>query len=146
MRRKIVIAVLLVPVLALAAALIYVTTADLSGYRDWVAEILTDELGRELVIGGEFHPDISMSPRLVATDIRLKNAEWAAETAMVHVDRFEVAVDLWSLISGPIVVHDLRIDGARIVLEDPGDGRAPNWAFGTFPPTSPRPTSPRGRS
>ena len=84
MRRKIVIAVIASPVLLLVAVLIYATTADLSGYRDWVAEILTDELGRELVIAGEFRPDISMSPRIVATDIRLKNAEWGAEPAMAQ--------------------------------------------------------------
>ena len=115
-------------VVVLAAALAYLNFADLSVYRGTAEKALSDMLGRELSIAGPFEPEFGLESRLVAGDIKLANPRWCSDPTMVHVDHFAITIDLWSLVSGPVVVHDLEVRGARVLLETDSDGRT-NWEF-----------------
>jgi len=129
-KRKLLIASLVVglPLLILTIALLYLNFADLSGWRDTVAGIISDSLGRELTIAGEFEPDIGLTTRLVAGSITLANADWSDDPYMVSADRLEIEIDLLSLLFGPITIHDVEITGARVLFELNADGRL-NWDF-----------------
>jgi uncharacterized protein involved in outer membrane biogenesis len=125
-RRRVLIVVVALPLLVILGALLYLRFADLSGYRGWVEEVLTDTLGRKVSIAGEFQPRISLSPSLLVEKITLANADGSVNPAMVQVDRLAIEIDLWSLISGPIRVHHLEIQGARVLLEIDSEGSS-NW-------------------
>jgi uncharacterized protein involved in outer membrane biogenesis len=129
-RKKLVlIAILLsLPLLLLTGVVLYVTLADLSGWRDTVAGILSDSLGREVQIAGEFAPDIGLTTRLTAGGITVANPDWSDDATMVSVRRLAFELDLLSLISGPITIHDVTIEGVRVLLETDAEGRA-NWEF-----------------
>ena len=47
---------------------------------------------------------------------------------MVRADHIDLTLSLWSLFSGPVRVRDVKIRGARVVLERNGNGQA-NWDF-----------------
>jgi uncharacterized protein involved in outer membrane biogenesis len=128
-RRKILIAIVAVPVLVLVAGLLYLWLGNLGWLRAPIEREVGEALGRELTIAGGFHVKALPSPRLVAEDITLSDPDWSDEPAMVHVDRLELAVGLWSLIHrSPLIVRDLQVDGTRVRLETDEEGRA-NWDF-----------------
>lgn len=128
-RRRVLFGAAAVPVMAIILALLYLNFADLSGWRDAVAGLASDAIGRELRINGEFHPEIGFTTRVVATDLTLANADWSAEPHMVSVDRLAGEIDLLSLLFGPITIRDVEIDGARVLFETNDEGRF-NWALG----------------
>jgi uncharacterized protein involved in outer membrane biogenesis len=123
-----------VPLLLLAIILLYLNFADLSGWRDTVAELASDAIGRELKINGEFQPEIGFTTRVVATDVTLANADWSDDPQMVSVDRLAGEIDLLSILFGPLTIGDAEINGARIVFEVDDDGRF-NWALGDGKPS-----------
>lgn len=116
-----------VGVLALIVlALSWLWTADLGVFKPQVEKFLTQELGREFRILGEFHVDLAGQTTVVAEDIRFANPDWAEPDDMVTVGRAEVRIDLWSLLDGPVLVELVDLDDASILLLNPGDV-APNW-------------------
>ena len=129
-KRKFLMIVVVVLVLLVTMALLYLNFADLSGWRDTVAGMVSDSLGRELVINGVFEPEIGLTMSVVAGDISLANANWGSEPIMVTVDRLAFEVELLSLVFGPVRIHSLEIDGADVLLEVAEDGRG-NWEFDT---------------
>ena len=133
-KKRLFIAIAIVPVLVIAGALLYINFADLSGWRDTVARIASDAIGRELRINGEFQPEIGFTTRVVATDVTLANAEWSSDPYMVAVDRLAGEIDLLSILFGPITIGDAEIDGARVLFETGADGRF-NWALGDGEPS-----------
>ncbi len=96
----------------------------------------SEALGREVRIAGPFGLSLSSRPTLVAEGLTLANARWGSEPVMIRVARVKVSVDLWSLLSPPVRVEDLEIDGVRILLEADADGRG-NWEFERRTPAGP---------
>ena len=129
-RKKLLILVGAAPLLLISAVLLYLNFADLSGWRDTVAGILSESMGRELTIDGVFEPDIGLTTSITIGDISLANAEWSSEPIMVRVDRLAFEVDLLSLVFGPMRIHSLELEGANVLLEVAEDGRG-NWEFDT---------------
>ena len=128
--RKLLIIAVAVPVLLVTIALLYLNFADLSGWRNAVARMASDAIGRELRINGEFQPEIGFTTHVVATDITLANPAWSDDPHMVSVDRLVGKVDLLSLVFGPITISDVEITGARVLFEFDTKGRF-NWVFET---------------
>ncbi len=127
---RIVAVVVGVPAVLLACLALYLRFADLSGWRDTVAEKVSRSLGRKITIAGEFKPEIGLATRLTAGEITLANPNWCDDRAMASVQRLVVELDLWSLVSGPLTIHEIEIEGVGVVLEKDADGRA-NWDFDT---------------
>ena len=96
--------------------------------RSTVERLATRALGRELKIAGPVKVSFSLTPRVTAADLRLANAPWGSEPWMVQVERATVVVDLFSLRSGPPLVHELEVETARLLLEENGVGGR-NWVF-----------------
>jgi len=129
-KRKLLIFIVAVPVLLVTIVLLYLNFADLSGWRDTVAGLASDAIGRELRINGEFEPEIGFTTRVVATNITLANPAWSDDPHMVSVDRLVGEIDLLSLLFGPITISDVEITGARVLFEVDTEGRF-NWVFET---------------
>jgi uncharacterized protein involved in outer membrane biogenesis len=132
-KKKLFIAIAMVPVLVITGFLLYLTFADLSRWRDTVARIASDAIGRELRIDGEIQPEIGFKARVVATDITLANADWSNDPRMVSVDRLAGEIDLLSIFFGPITIGDVEISGARVLFEVNANGRF-NCALGSGDP------------
>ena len=107
-------------------ALSWLWTADLGVFKPQLERIVTEELGREFAIDGEFHVDLAGQTTLIAEDLRYANPAWAEADDMVTVRRAELRIDLWSLFRGVLLIELLDIDDVSILLLNPGD-TAPNW-------------------
>lgn len=136
MRRRLRIALVALvglPVLVLLVLLLYLRFADLGAYHVTVERLVSEALGRRLTIAGRFEPRLGLRSTLVAEDLALANPGWCQAPAMIRVERLSFELDLWSLVSGPIRVRDVSIEGARVSLETGPDGRG-NWLFDLPPP------------
>lgn len=114
----------------IVAIVVFVMVFDWNWVRDPLARLVSDRAQRELAIGGTFQGEWSMTPRLVAQDIHLKNTEWAKDPDMLAADRVEVVVDLWQLLKGRLELPEVTLIKPKISLERQSDGTA-NWTFGT---------------
>jgi hypothetical protein len=103
-------------------------SVDLGIFKDRVESLVTDVLGREFRIDGELHVNLGTSVDLYAEEVYLANPDWAEEAAFVTVRKIDIAVNTWSLLSGPIDIERLEIDGVRVNIETNQDGDA-SWTF-----------------
>jgi uncharacterized protein involved in outer membrane biogenesis len=117
-------------------AITWLWTADLGVFKPQVERFVSEQTGRELSIDGDFHVDLTRHATVIAEDVRFQNADWAEPDDMVTVGRFEVRVDLWSLIRGPFVIELVDVDDASVFLVNPEHGD-PNWIL----PIGDEPTS-----
>lgn len=115
-------------VIVLVLAVIVVVSIDLGRYKNSVEGLVSDALNREFRIEGTFAPSLGPTIRLFAESIHLAGTDWSAAEDLLYVERLEVSVDAWSLISGPVVIEELAVAGIRINLEELEDGRK-NWAL-----------------
>ena len=131
---KLLILIVAIPVLLIAIIFLYLNFADLSGWRETVAELASGAIGRELRINGEFKPEIGFTTRVVATNVTLANADWSDDPHMVTVDRLAGEIDLLSVLFGPITIRDVEITGAHVLFELDSEGRF-NWNLGDGAPS-----------
>ena len=104
---------------------LWVWTSDLGFLKPRIESLVTDKTGRDLRIG-TLSIDVGSRSTVIAEDLSYENAAWADKGDMVSMQRIEVQFDLFSLISGPIVLRLVDIDAARIHLAARTDG-PPNW-------------------
>ena len=113
--------------LLLAGIYLYLRNADLSVYEHQIEGFLSEEIGHKLDVDGLFELNFGMLTELTAEEIKLTNSEWQPDPVIASVGHLSVSVDLWSLISGPIIIEALDIRDVRIRLEKNDEGQA-NWA------------------
>ena len=107
-------------------ALTWLWTADLGVFKPQLERFITEELGHEFAIDGEFRVDVSGRTTVIAEDLRFANAPWAQPKDMVTIGRIELQIDLWSLFDGIVLIELLDMDDTSVVLLNPGDTQ-PNW-------------------
>jgi uncharacterized protein involved in outer membrane biogenesis len=120
--------VVLLPLLTFAVVLVFLSTADLSQYREFIAGQITRFTGRELTLGGEFNIDISSISSVVITDISLANAAWATQPEMLTIERVEASIELKPLLQGRIHVPRFHLTGVKSLVETNSSGSS-NWAL-----------------
>ena len=64
---------------------IYIATLDLSRYRAEIEAAAQEQTGRALTIAGTLELSWTPAPRLLATDVRLANAEWSEQPSLAQV-------------------------------------------------------------
>ncbi|MDH5499958.1 MAG: AsmA family protein [Gammaproteobacteria bacterium] len=112
----------------LLLALIVLLNTDLGRFKHSGEDLVSELLGRQFVIDGPLHASIGRKIEVDAENLRLAATEWSAEPDLVTVRRVTARVDTWSLVSGPIRIESLEIDGVRVALETREDG-ADNWTL-----------------
>ncbi|MDJ0928202.1 MAG: AsmA family protein [Gammaproteobacteria bacterium] len=109
--------------------------------RGLVENYVRDLTGRDFVIEGDFQPQWGRHLDVTGENLRLANADWAADEPMLTIRRLRVALDPWTLVDGPLLLEAIEIDEARLYLEEhrkhganwdmfpPGDADAPGLEF-----------------
>jgi uncharacterized protein involved in outer membrane biogenesis len=96
--------------------------------RGPIGRIVSAATGREFRIDG--HLDVDYFPLQVhAGRLYFANASWSAEPAMARVERLDMRVRFWPLLSGRVVLPQLAVDKPHLRLERNAEG-AGNWVFG----------------
>ncbi len=127
--RRILIAIALVVVL-IGTAIILLLTIDLGRFKGNLENYVSDATGRQFAIAGRFEPSIGGTVDLVAEGVRLENAEWGTAENILELERLVVSVDTWSLLSGPIEVLNLEVEGLTMHFEKEPETLQSSWSFG----------------
>jgi len=110
------------------ALIIFVATLDLNQYKDKITAAIEDATGRQLHLEGDLHLALSLTPTLVMDNASFSNASWGTEPDMVSLDKFEIEVELRSLLSGVLQVNRIILVAPKISLETNSEGVG-NWVF-----------------
>ncbi|MDH4107390.1 MAG: AsmA family protein [Gammaproteobacteria bacterium] len=121
-------------VAVLAAALVWLFTADLGVLKPQIEKFAGAQLGRHLGIEGQLHITLGEEALLIAEGVSLQNAEWAGVEPLLEVDRVELRLDLRSLFRGPIVLRLVSIDGVTVRLAR-DEALVGNWELEGLRPT-----------
>ncbi|MGB5627632.1 MAG: AsmA family protein, partial [Woeseiaceae bacterium] len=110
----------------LAVTIVLLLTVDLGRFKGTTEVFVSDMLGRDFTIGGQFQVHLGRQIHIIAEDVQLADADWSSNDAFARVGRFEGTIDTWSLISSPIRVEKLRVDNVRVNLMSSESGQD-NW-------------------
>lgn len=108
--------------------LTWLFTADLDTFKPQLEQFISTQINRELSINGELDIHLGKTLEIRAENIVLENANWAEVPAMVDIGRLAARVDLWSVVSQPIVIHLIDLDDVTINLEQSAADDK-NWEF-----------------
>jgi uncharacterized protein involved in outer membrane biogenesis len=103
---------------------------DWNAHRDWVARIISAQIGREVRIDGSLKVKLfSWTPSATATGVTIANPDWDKEYAMGDIGRITASIRLWPLLRGETILPIVDIHRPNAYLVRMKDGRA-NWDFG----------------
>ncbi len=108
---------------------------DWSAYRGRIAGAIEGATGRQAAIGGNIAFAVLPRPRLMVEEFALANAPQGADQPMIDLERLDVEVALWPLLSGEIAVQRLVLQSPRILIETYADGST-NLTFGPDDPAA----------
>lgn len=117
-------------VLLLTAILVAPGFIDWSPYRNRIAGLAAEATGREVTIAGDISFTLLPAPALQAGQVSVANAPGGAAEHFATLERLDVVVALWPLISGNIDVERIVLDKPDIALEVLADGSG-NWELET---------------
>jgi uncharacterized protein involved in outer membrane biogenesis len=130
MRIKHILTGLVILIVGIAAALLAIIhSIDFNAYKDVIAQQIRAATGRQLVLAGDVHVGLSLTPSLSVEQVSFRNADWGSEPQMLKFDRLEADVALLPLLSSEIRIKRLRLVGADILLETDKNGQG-NWVMG----------------
>ena len=112
----------------------YLKTRDPEQVRQVLEAGLGGALGREVRMSGPIEVTLAPLPAVTVRDVTLANAAWGTRPQMLSVELLEVQPALFSLLTGHLVLNQVRIRGARVFLENGPDGIG-NWQFESGPQT-----------
>jgi uncharacterized protein involved in outer membrane biogenesis len=121
-------AVVAAAVVLLALLVVAWLTLDLGFLGKPLAGWAGGQLGRALAIDGPVSIRGGRSLRFSAEGIRLANPAWGARPDMLAVARLVIEVDAASLLSRPVIIRRVEVDGLDLLLERRADGSS-NWEF-----------------
>ena len=113
-----------------AAAAVFVNTADHSRIKALIETTVSDATGRKLTIAGDLTLSISLDPQLVTEDVTLANASWGSKSSMLTIGKLKVGVKLLPLFVGDVEIDDIQFTDTVVLLETDVNGQG-NWHFTT---------------
>jgi uncharacterized protein involved in outer membrane biogenesis len=111
-----------------AAAAVFVYTADYSRYKGFIEKAVMDATGRQLAINGDLTIAMSLPPELVVSDVTLANAPWGTQPQMAKVGELRVRIRVIPLLMKEIDITQIRLIDTELLLETDASGQA-NWQF-----------------
>jgi uncharacterized protein involved in outer membrane biogenesis len=113
----------------LALFLILAIALEIGDWRGPVSRFISNMAGRNIVIAGplKLHT-LSFTPSAEAQDIRIDNPSWAPDKSMGQITRLTVAIKLFPLLKGDVILPVINIDGSDLSLLRTEDGKQ-NWSF-----------------
>lgn len=125
------------PILAAAAAIVFLATFDLNRYKPQLVTLVARQTGRSFAIDGPIQFAPSLVPTVVAEGVRFGNAAWGQSRELAVVKRVEAQVALRPLLDRRIEVRRIVLSEAGLALEMNKEGLG-NWVIrpkaGAVPP------------
>jgi len=118
--------------LIVAALAIVIAVYDTNDRKQLAAGAVSTALGREVSINGDADLDLGWVTTIKLGDVSIANADWAKakDPNMVQVGQLDLAIDVWQLLHGRILVPEIDVSRPRVLLEKNAQGEA-NWQLST---------------
>ncbi|MGQ9370252.1 AsmA family protein [Azospirillum sp. ST 5-10] len=125
--------VLLGLVLLVAAGIgVVAALYDWNDARGFLAARLGDALGRDVALDGDLHVGLGDPIRIRAEGVRIANAPWAREPALVEIGALDARLRLWPLLRGDWELPEVRLIAPKLAVERNEAGES-NWTFASDP-------------
>lgn len=115
-------ALLALVLLAIGAAVFLIATFDANRHKDTLVQLVREQSGRELAIGGDI--GLSLFPRLALTAAELRLSEPDGKTPFAAIDEVELAVQVMPLLRGAVQVERVRVIRPQLVYRRDAQGRS----------------------
>ena len=102
---------------------------DAEQYKRIVTQRLVDVTGRAVSIEGAAELHLSLPPRVVLNDVRIRNTRWGTRSDMARIRRVEARLNPLRAIAGDSGMTEIRLEGVDLYLET-GPGGIGNWELG----------------
>lgn len=123
-------ATLFVGALAVVGAGTMYMLFDAEQYKKAVTQRLVDVTGRAVSIEGPAELHLTLPPRVVLNDVRIRNTRWGTRTDMARIQRVEARINPLRALAGDSGMTDIRLEGVDLYLET-GPGGIGNWELGS---------------
>lgn len=101
-------------------------TADLGVFKPQLEQWVSDNTGRQFSIDGDFEVHVGEQTVVIAKGVRYANTAWANEPFMLEVGFFELRIDTWSLLKGPVQIELIKLADTSVYLQR-SDTDGANW-------------------
>jgi len=85
-------------------------------------------MNRKITLGGPLALHWGRNVTIAAQDVSVANTSWGTDPVMFSARSLKLEFDLFSLVSGPVHVGYIELDGWKLRLETSKSGK-PNWNF-----------------
>lgn len=128
--KKLLIGLGVIVLLLIVAVIVVPMLIPLERYKSEIQAQAKAATGRDLRIDGDI--SLSLLPTIAVSveDVGFANAPGAATPEMATIDRLDVALQIWPLLSGEVAIDRFILEKPVINLEVDEQGR-PNWQFDT---------------
>jgi len=99
-----------------------------NSYKATITDQVQKSIGREVKIDGDIKLRFLPTPKIKIKDVKVASLPGAKEPSFANIGSFEVSLQLWPLLRGHIDIDHIKLERARIVLEQMPDNRV-NWEF-----------------
>jgi uncharacterized protein involved in outer membrane biogenesis len=116
--------------LVIATLAVYIGTRSDEWWRDLLTTTLSQTLGREVEIQGDFRLYLGRIITTEAASVRISNPDWSESRDMLRLGSLRLEFDLLSVLGDTLMIHRLELADVELALEENQDGQK-NWAFAT---------------
>ena len=122
------VALLLLLLITVVGIVLYLQFGDMNRHRQSIQNLVSESVGREFHIIGDLKVKLFASTTLTADGLTLANASWGNQPLMLEVGELSVALNPWSLLTGPLEIERFTLDGIKVLEEHNREGQS-NWGF-----------------
>lgn len=116
--------VLFLFVMGLAVAVVIaLSQVNLETMRGNIIGILRDATGMNVEISGDVSWKFSLRPRIELNDVRIPNAEWAANKYAFDATKIDVTLNLLSILRNRPTIQNIKVYNAKIFIEQDDKGQ-----------------------
>lgn len=128
--KKLLIGLGVIVLLLIVAVIVVPMLIPLERYKSEIQAQAKAATGRDLRIDGDISLSLLPSIAVSVEDVGFANAPGASTPEMAAMDRLDVALQIWPLLSGEVAIDRFILEKPVINLEVDEQGR-PNWQFDT---------------
>jgi len=128
--KKVLIGLGVIVLLLLVAVVVVPMLIPLERYKSEIQAQAKEATGRDLRIDGDISLSLLPTIAVSVADVGFANAPGAAAPEMASIERMDVALQIWPLLSGEVAIDRFILEKPVINLEVSAEGR-PNWQFET---------------
>mgnify|MGYP003110280351 FL=1 len=114
----------------LLVGLVGLTFVDVNRFKPEIEAAVQAQTGRKLTLEGPIRIGFSLSPTIVAENVRFGNVAWGTQPEMMRAAELSIGLSIVNAFAGEVEVSRVGAQGVSLLLESHANG-AVNWDIET---------------